>query len=703
MARLIVENRMLNSGYGLLVGFFLSLLMLCIAPLASAEMLLKDARFVALPGKKVELRFDFDAPPPLPKSYQIDQPARIVMDLFGVTSDLENKNLAVATGVVDSVSFAQVEGRLRIVTSLYESAGYRAFTDQNSLFVVIGEGDAAVTEKRKPSKLEQAKLAANPTQPLEPESTRITGIDFKRVEEGMGRVVISLSDDKAGVDIQEEGNNVVVNLLGASLSRALEQRVDVQDFATPVMFIDSMGAGENTTVLVKPGAEPYNYLAYQTGTQLVLDFKPVTSEEAEERQKELFPYSGEPIDLNFQDVELRSVLQIIAEVAELNLVVSDEVDGNITLRLKNVPWDQALDIVLRTEGLDKRILGNVLLVAKADEIAKREEQELENSKKIEELAPLQTQYIQVDFRKASEMKTHLEDAKLITPERGFVMADDETNVLMVRDTEKALAEIRKTLRKFDVEVQQVLIEARLVTARSSVTKDLGVKWGFGYDNNDDNGFKLSSDIGNVVAGGSVGPTASSLAVDLGATVTNPTSIAIGIKPGSSSLLALELSALQSDGQAEIISQPKIVTMNGKTASIESGREIAFQTVEDGEVKIEFKDVVLRLEVTPRINPGDRIAMDLLIKQDSLGETTFNGQITIDNNELETAVVVPDGQTIVLGGVFQNTTSETINKTPLLGDLPVLGNLFKNKENTGVKTELLIFITPKLIRESLTIN
>lgn len=703
MARLIIENRMLKSGYGPLVGFFLSLLMLCIAPFASAEMLLKDARFVALPGKKVELRFDFDAPPPLPKSYQIDRPARIVMDLFGVASDLEDKNLAVATGVVDSVSFAQVEGRLRIVTSLYESAGYRAFSDQNSLFVVIGEGDTTVTEKRKPSKLEQAKLAARPDQPLEPESTRITGIDFKRVEEGVGRVVISLSDDKAGVDIQEEGNNVVVNLLGASLSRALEQRVDVQDFATPVMFIDSMGAGENTTVLVKPSAEPYNYLAYQTGPQLVLDFKPETSEEAEERQKELFPYSGEPIDLNFQDVELRSVLQIIAEVAELNLVVSDEVDGNITLRLKNVPWDQALDIVLRTEGLDKRILGNVLLVAKAEEIAKREAQELENSKKIEELAPLQTQYIQVDFRKASEMKTHLEDAKLITPERGFVMADDETNVLMVRDTEKALQEIRRTLRKFDVEVEQVLIEARLVTARSSVIKDLGVKWGFGYDNNDDNGFKLSSGIGNVVSGGSVGPTAGNLMVDLGATVTNPSSIAIGIKPGSSSLLALELSALQSDNQAEIISQPKIVTMNGKTASIESGREIAYQTVEDGEVKIEFKDVVLRLEVTPRINPGDRIAMDLLIKQDSLGETTFNGQITIDNNELVTAVVVPDGQTIVLGGVFQNTTSEIINKTPLLGDLPVLGNLFKNKENTGVKTELLIFITPKLIRESLTIN
>lgn len=702
MARLNLGKQMLKQSFSHLAGLCLALLMLSVAPTASAELLLKKANFVALPGKKVELRFDFDAPPPLPKSYQIDQPSRIVMDLWGVTSDLAEKNLAVATGVVKGVSFAQVEGRLRIVTNLFESAGYRAFTDQNSLFVVIGEGDATITEKRKPTKLEQAKAAANPDAKPDPETTRITGIDFKRVGEGMGRVVISLSDDKAGVDIQEEGNNVVVNLLGASLSRALEQRVDVQDFATPVLFIDSMGAGENTTVLVKPGAEPYNYLAYQTGTQLILDFKPVTEQENEERQKELFPYSGEPIDLNFQDVELRSVLQIIAEVAELNLVVSDEVEGNITLRLKNVPWDQALDIVLRTEGLDKRVLGNVLLVAKAEEIAKREEQELENSKKIEELAPLQTQYIQVDFRKASEMRAHLEDAKLITPDRGFIMADDETNVLMVRDTEKALQEIRKTLRKFDVEVQQVLIEARLVTARSSITKDLGVKWGFGYEDIDNGkGIILNNSIGGVDFANP--PTTAGLAVDLGATAANPTSFAIGIKPGASSLLALELSALQSDGQAEIISQPKIVTMNGKTASIESGREIPFQTVEDGEVKIEFKDVVLRLEVTPRINPGDRIAMDLLIKQDSLGDTTFNGQITIDNNELVTSVVVPDGQTIVLGGVFQNETSETINKTPLLGDLPVLGNLFKNKENTGVKTELLIFITPKLIRESLSIN
>ncbi|MGB0466294.1 MAG: type IV pilus secretin PilQ [Pontibacterium sp.] len=669
--------------------------LLLAAPFASAGIFLKDANFVALPGKKVELRFDFDAPPPLPDSYQVDQPARIVLDLWGVTSDLESKNLDVATGAVQQVSLAQTEGRLRIVASLSESMAFRAFTEGNSLFVVVGEENGAgVADKEPLSKLARLKADINPGNEFD--TTRILGIDFQRVGEEIGRVVITLSDDQAGVDILDEGNNVVVNLVGATLSKALEQRVDVQDFATPVLFIDSMGAGENTTVLVKPGAEPYTYLAYQAGPKLVLDFKPVTAIENEARKKKLFPYSGEPIDLNFQDVELRAVLQIIAEVAELNLVVSANVSGNITLRLKNVPWDQALDIVLKTENLDKRVLGNVLLIAPASEIAEREQLEIENTKKVELLAPLQTEYIQVDFRKATEMMAHLQEAKLVS-ERGFIMADDETNVLMVRETVKGMQEIRKTLRKFDVEVEQVLIEARLVTARSSVTKDLGVRWGFGYESDD-------VIVNNSIEGLNFGASsATGLMIDLGATVASPASFAIGIKPGLSTLLGLELTALESDGKAEIISQPKIVTMNGKTASIESGREIAYQTVEDGEVKIEFKDVVLRLEVTPRINPGERIAMDLLIKQDSLGDTLLNGQITIDNNELRTSVVVPDGQTIVLGGVFQDESSETVNKTPLLGDVPVLGNLFRNTENTGIKTELLIFITPKLIRESLSIN
>ena len=679
------------------VAFF-SLLM---SQWAAAEVLMKNANFVALPGGKIELRFDFDSAPPAPQAYMINQPARLVMDLWGVENDLASRSLDVKTGSVDGVSFAQTDGRLRVVTKLYEPSSYKTFTEGNSLFVVVQSSDskAPVVSSSSANNMVAKSTTPGSKTSFEPQRSKVQGLDFERVEGGIGRVTVSLSDDKAGVDIQEEGNNVVVNLVGADLSRALEQRVDVQDFVTPVMFIDSMANGGNTSILIKPSAEPYEYLAYQTDNKLILDFKPLSQAEKDDRNKDLFPFSGEQIDLNFQNVELRSVLQIIAEVAELNLVVSDTVGGNITLRLKNVPWDQALDIILKTKGLDQRTVGNVLLIAPASEIAQREAEELASSQKVEELAPLRTEFIQVDYRKASEMMGAVQGAKLVS-ERGFIMADDETNVLMVRETAKGIEEIRNTLRRFDVEVQQVLVEARLVNATSNVTKDLGVKWGFGYNDVDDGqGWIVNPDLGSIDFGSP--PTDVGLNVDLGATATQVGKIAIGFAPGTSSMIALELSALESDGKAEIISQPKILTTNGNQAKIESGSEIPYQTVENGEVNIEFKDVVLSLDVTPRVNPGDRIAMDLVIKQDSIGQVLPNGELSIDNNELQTTVVVPDGQTIVLGGVFKTESSETVNKVPLLGDLPIMGALFRNKENTSEKTELLIFITPKLVRNSLT--
>ena len=695
----------MNSNVTMLLAkklcLFVAFLGVFLSQWATAEVRMHKANFVALPGGKIELKFEFDAPPPSPQAYMINQPARLVMDLWGVENDLGLRSLDVKTGQVDSVNFAQTEGRLRIVTSLFEPSAYKTFSEGNSLFVVVQTaGDSAANVPiAAPSSLVSQSSAGN-TGSVVSDRTDVVGMDFEREEGGIGRVTITLSDDKAGVDIQEEGNNVVVNLVGANLSRALEQRVDVQDFATPVMFIDAMASGGNTSVLVKPSAEPYEYLAYQTDNKLVLDFKPLSAAEKEEREKDLFEFSGEQIDLNFQNVELRSVLQIIAEVAELNLVVSDTVAGNITLRLKNVPWDQALDIILKTKDLDQRTVGNVLLIAPAKEIAKREEAELKSSQKIEQLAPLRTEFIQVEYRKASEMLKAIEGAKLVS-KRGFAMSDDETNVLMVRETAKAIKDIRTTLRRFDVEVEQVLIEARLVNATSNVTKDLGVRWGVGhYDvGSDGKGWVIDRDIGDIDFG--TPPTEAGLQVDLGATAANAGSIAIGFKPGSSTILGLELSALEVDGKAEIVSQPKVLTTNGSQATIESGSEIPFQTVVDGEVNISFKDVVLKLDVTPRINPGDRIAMDLAITQDSIGSVLPNGEITIDNNELTTSVVVPDGQTIVLGGVFRNETSETVGKIPLLGDLPVMGALFRNKENTAEKTELLIFITPKLVRNSLT--
>ncbi|MFC6670217.1 type IV pilus secretin PilQ [Marinobacterium aestuariivivens] len=529
------------------------------------------------------------------------------------------------------------------------------------------------------------------------------GIDFERMDGGHGRVLITLSDDKAGLDIVEEGNNVVVNLLGATLAGALEQRVDVQDFATPVMFIDSMSSGNNTTILIKPGASPYDYMAYQTGNQLVLDFQPLSYAEEERRKKDRFPYTGEKIDLNFQSVEIRSVLQIIAEVAEMNLVVGDEVGGNITLRLKNVPWDQALDLVLKTNGLAKREVGNVMLVGSASTIAERERAELEAQKQVEELAPLLTEFIQVDFRKASEMKTRVEEAKLIS-ERGFIMSDDETNVLMVRETAAQIEEIRDTLRRFDVEVAQVLIEARIVSASADFQKDLGIRWGFAGD-------ERRGDSQFVIDGGSPSNTPqfvegfpdtgnSNLMVDLG--VTPQSSIVFSyLRPGF--LLSAELSALQTEGKAEIVSQPKVITTNGKPGLIESGVQIPFQTVEDGEVNIEFEDATLKLEVTPQLNPGDRITLDLDITQDSVGAVLPNGEVSINTNQLQTTVNVADGDTIVLGGVFRNESVNNISKTPFFGDIPVIKNFFRKRETSNTKTELLIFITPKLIRESLAVQ
>lgn len=660
----------------------------------AADANLESSSFVALPNNKLEIRFDFDVPPSIPKSYMTNSPPRLVLDMWGVKNAQEARRLNIENGNVDNVNFAQVDGRLRVVVNLFEPSSFDTRADGNSLFLVIG--DRGEIKSAEPKAAPVSNTAA--AKPALPERTRIQGIDFERTEKNAGRVVISLSDDRAGVDVIEEGNNVVVNVLGADISPSLQNRIDVQDFATPVLFIDSMASGENSSILIKPSAEPYDYMVYQTNNQLVIDLEPVTVAEQEARLEELFKYQGERIDLDFQNVEVRSVLQILAEVAEMNLVVSDNVEGNITLRLKNVPWDQALDLILSTNKLDKREMGNVLLIGTAEEIAERERVELESSKQVEELAPLRTEFIQVDFRKASDMVSRLNAAKLIS-ERGFILADDETNVLMVRETAQRMEEIRSTLSRFDTEVAQVLIEARLVTANTDVSKDLGVKWGVGLGGSKgDSAISIGRSIANVSNPGTV---PNSLLVDLGANVTNATGVAVGLKAGSSALLQLELSALETDGRVEVISQPKIVTTNGKAAMIQSGQEIPYQTVEDGEVNIEFKDVVLSLDVTPRINPGDRIAMDLKIKKDSIGDQLANGEISIVNNELETSVVVPDGQTIVLGGVFENETRNTINKTPLLGDLPVVGALFRNSQERNNKTELLIFITPKLIRESLS--
>jgi len=728
--------------------FWLLLSMLALALIGrtavAQEVALQNASFVSLPDNRVEVRLEFDAPPPEPKTYMIENPPRLVMDIWGARNDMNSKALSVQYGDVDSLSFAEANDRMRVVANLTDSVDYKTYAENNSLFIELG-GQAETAGQTGGSAQMGAAVSQGGVPAVADDRTRVQGIDFQRLEGDRGRVMIDLSDANAGLDIIEEGNNVVVNLLGAGLSDGLAQRLDVQDFATPVLFIDAMMQGENATILIKPSAEPYDYMAYQSGSQLVLDFKPLTRQEQEEISN-LFPYTGEKIDLNFQNVEIRTVLQIIAEVAEKNLVVSDNVQGTITLRLKNVPWDQALDIVLKTKNLDKREAGNVLLVGTVKEIAEREAVEMQSQQQEQELAPLVTDFIQIDYRKASEIKERIVEARMISEDRGFVMADDETNTLMVRETVKAISEIRKTIKRFDVEVPQVMVQARLVTASDNAAKELGIRWGAGYKGD------------NYVIGGSpslAGPAIESrfppytgapdpvvttvdpvtgevttetdtlgtyykdlaefnaegeyqdsltipdnLLVDLGLEAVT-SGISIGFVDGSF-LLSAELLAMQTDGKLEIISQPKVITTNGKPAVIKAGQELPTRTVDgDGEVTIEWKEVVLKLDVLPQIIPGDKVMLELIITEDTVGEVYDElGNRLINKQELRTSIVVNDGETVVLGGVLQKQSTESVSKTPFLGDLPVVGNLFKSRTSSSEKRELLIFITPQMIRESL---
>ncbi len=661
---------------------------------AASAQTLNSVLATALPGNQTELRFDFTDQPSEPKIYAVDAPARLVVDFWGVDKSAQlDRSVTVGSGPVSKLRFAETDDRLRVVVELTESVGYQASVQGNQLVLSMGNDPQVTT-----GPLEFSPKAAPAQNVSVDDTTRVVGVDFERLEGNQGRVTISLSDDRAGLDIIEEGSGVIVNLSGATLAPGLAQKLDVKAFATPINFIDSMNADGSAAILILPSRDPYDYLAYQSNNQLVLDFKPISLSAQAELQKDLFPFTGEEIDLNFQSVEVRSVLQIIAEVAEKNLVVGDEVSGNTTLRLKNVPWDQALDIILKTNGLDKRVVGNVMLVGDATQIADRERQELENQQQVKELAPLVTEYIQIDYRRASEMKEYLSAANLIS-ERGFVLADDQTNVLMVRETNAAIEDIRRTLKRFDVEVAQIMVEARVVTASANFSESLGVKWGFANGPTTVLGDGQLSFGSGITAPGVAGVNQSGLNVDFG--VAGP-SLAVGFIKNSL-LLSAELSALESSGNGEVISQPKVITTNGKAANITSGQQIPYQTVEDGTTTTAFKDVALSLNVTPQLNPGDRIAMDLAINQDSVGSTLANGDISINTNQLTTSVVVNDGDTIVLGGVFRTESSDGVQKVPGLGDLPVFGAAFRNRQTTEQKNELLIFITPKLIRESLNVR
>ncbi|MBW0149396.1 type IV pilus secretin PilQ [Marinobacter arenosus] len=660
---------------------------------------LEDVSFSSLPGDRLEVTLAFDGQPPEPTGYTIERPARIAVDLRDTASGLDSRSIPLGSGNAQSMTVVETKDRTRLIFNLVELVPYDTVRSGNSLVLTIG-GEGSVQQMVQSS----GAASSQPSRASRPNT--LAGVDFRRGKDGEGRVVVDLGSESTPVDLSEFGGKIRLTMSGVSVPENLRRRLDVTDFATPVNRIDTYVQDGNAVVEIRPEGN-YDYIAYQSGSQFTVSVEKLTEQEAEARREEKFPYTGDKLSLNFQDIEVRSVLQLIADFTGLNLVASDTVGGSITLRLQNVPWDQALDLILKTKGLDKRQIGNVLLVAPADEIAAREKLELETTKQIAELAPVRLDIIQVNYAKAGDVVALIEADKELISDRGFVSSDVRTNTISVRETTEKLEEIRRLVSTWDVPVRQVSIEARIVRAQTNVAENLGIRWGgAAYNVSGDNVFSVGGSQGAVeearqaAAGNNNTITfPGALAVDLGVTGEGASSFAIGW--GSDDFLVdLELSALESDGQAEVVSQPRVVTADRQTASIKSGEEIPYQEASSsGATSVSFKEAVLSLEVTPQITPDDKIIMDLVVNQDSRGEVTA-GIPSINTNEVTTQVLVGNGETVVLGGIFQSEVATQTTKTPFLGDIPYLGRLFKRTEHIDERSELLIFITPKIIKNDL---
>nr|WP_010132426.1 type IV pilus secretin PilQ family protein [Microbulbifer agarilyticus] len=712
------------------------LLGLLILPLAMPSLAsqLNDIQFSELPGSRLQLRLTFSDVPPEPTGYTIEQPARIVMDFAGVESVLPQKKYSMDIGAARSAVIVSGEDRTRLILNLDKLPVYTSERVGNQVVLEVG-ADSASTAAVTAAPVRSTTNIGGSAQFQAASNVGINNVDFRRGEGGEGKVIVSLSDPAVNIDVERTRGKIVLTFLGAELPPSLRQRLDVTDFATPVNSISVDYDGRNSVITVDPHDGDYDYLAYQADNEYVLSVKPLTVAQVREKQQE-FAFVGEKLSLNFQDIEVRSVLQLIADFTDLNLVASDTVQGRITLRLDGVPWDQALELILKAKGLDKRQEGNVIMVAPAAEIAERERRELETRKQLEELAPLRTEYIQIRYADAREIFTLFvgdrmgqsggggfgqgnfaggsedQEGRSILSTRGSAIVDERTNTIILTDTEEKISQFRDLINAIDIPIRQVMIEARIVTANTGFLRDIGVRWSYMEDHNvgdDGLGIGSGSQIGLIADGDGSGPDVTSpqtlhdpMLIDLG--VSNPAgSVAYAILK-EDFLLGLELSALEDVGQAEIVSQPKVVTGDKQEASIRSGVEIPYlEATSSGAASVTFKEAVLLLNVIPQITPDNNIIMNLNIDQNSVGEL-FTNVITgaqipaINVNSLQTKVLVANGETIVLGGIFEAQTIEGETKVPFLGDIPFLGHLFKRTSREEDKRELLIFITPRIMQD-----
>lgn len=661
---------------------------------------LKTLDVAALPGDRVELKLTFDGPPPPPRGYTTEQPARIALDLPGVTNQLSSKRRDLGGGNARSATVVEAGDRTRLIIGLTQLAPYDTRIEGNNLFVVVGKGAAPKSAAPKNSATQPPRPVASaaPARASAPVGKAIRGVDFQRGTQGEGNVVIDLSDPSIAPDIQEREGKIILNFARTQLPEPLRVRLDVKDFATPVQFVNASAGSDRATISIEPSGT-FDYSTYQTDNKLTVSVRPMTVDDLQKRNADRAAYSGEKLSLNFQDIEVRSVLQLIADFTNLNLVASDTVQGGITLRLQNVPWDQALDLVLKTKGLDKRKVGNVLLVAPADEIAARERQELESHKQIADLAPLRRELLQVNYAKATDIAKLFQSvtsAEAKADERGTITVDERTNNIIAYQTQDRLDELRRIVAQLDIPVRQVMIEARIVEANVDYDKSLGVRWG-GSVQNKGNWSSSGVTTGDSTTIGTPGSTSTNQPfVDLGAS-GNTSGIGIAFITDNV-LLDLELTAMEKTGNGEIVSQPKVVTSDKETAKILKGTEIPYQEASSsGATSVSFKEASLSLEVTPQITPDNRIIMEVKVTKDEPDYLNkVNDVPPIKKNEVNAKVLVNDGETIVIGGVFSNTQSKVVDKVPFLGDVPYLGRLFRRDVVSDSKSELLVFLTPRIM-------
>lgn len=714
---LIGDGKFMNSQ---LRQFTMATVAIAITQVAAAQTTMTNIVPMKIPGQGTEIRVMFNGLPPQPQAYQLDNPSRLVLDFDNAKQNISQASIPVASEEASTVDVAADDQRSRLTVNLKNSGAFTTRVEGNTFILKINNANQA------PS------LPSYVSPTVNKQNQGIADIGFQRGNTGEGQVIVSLSGANTPVDVQQQGSKVVIRTLGNKIPTHLLRRLNVNDFATPVSSVDAYNEGSNGVITIQSSGS-YEYMAFQAENKLTVSLKrPAENKVA--RPSSSQSYTGKKISLDFQDIEVRRVLQLLADFTGINMVAADSVQGNITLRLKDVPWDQALDIILKTKNLDKRRNGSVIWIAPVTELIKAEEDEAKALAQSVKLAPIQTEYIQLNYTKVADVLKLLEDSRnpkgaeanrttnteslaleSLLSLRGSAVADTRTNTLIINDTANNIDKIRKMIDLLDVSIKQVMVEARIVRATTDFTKEMGVKWGIlsqGINKNNDllvgGSDQTLWDLRTPDDDGKYTITRpDNLNVDLGVTTTGASKIAFGLISMSDFMLDLELSALQSDGYGEVISTPKVMTADKQKAKVSSGQQIPYQTTQTAggaaTATTSFKDALLSLDVTPSITPDGKVQMQLNITSDSPAGTAPNGEIILNKNEVNTNVLVANGETVVLGGIFEQETKSSQTKVPFLGDIPYLGRLFRKDLKSDNKRELLIFVTPRIVNDSRTRN